>query len=272
MAYLFERPRSPFWWVGWNLPDGDRAQESTNCKVGSVADKRRAELVKAQKEVLEKAGPAKGIVTWAEWVPAFLQQKYAASPKTLNRMCGAWRTLTVWLESIGVHGATKLRREHCLAYTPWRQKSGHMNARGRAGKITSHNTALLELKILGIIMNEAVLRHYIELSPTWKLGLKKIPPAIKQEIGPEHRAMILEEIEKVRMDDPVKGHFLSVSFEIASAQGWRLHETYIDLGTVDLKRLSQKHGDTDFLTDLIRREVSSGNARLGRMCAAREVL
>ncbi len=33
--------------------------------------------------------------------------------------------------------------------------------------------------------------------------------------------------------------------------------TSLKLGTVDLTRLSQKHGDTEFLTDLIRREVSA---------------
>ena len=31
----------------------------------------------------------------------------------------------------------------------------------------------------------------------------------------------------------------------------------IKLGTVDLKRLSQKHGDTEFLTDLIKKEMSA---------------
>ena len=31
----------------------------------------------------------------------------------------------------------------------------------------------------------------------------------------------------------------------------------IKLGTVDLKRLSQKHGDTDFLADLIKKEISA---------------
>ncbi len=31
----------------------------------------------------------------------------------------------------------------------------------------------------------------------------------------------------------------------------------LNLGTVDLKRLSEKHGDTDFLSDLIKREVGS---------------
>jgi hypothetical protein len=36
--------------------------------------------------------------------------------------------------------------------------------------------------------------------------------------------------------------------------------TALNLGTVDLKRLSQKHGETDFLTDLIRREISSTTA------------
>jgi hypothetical protein len=33
--------------------------------------------------------------------------------------------------------------------------------------------------------------------------------------------------------------------------------TALNLGTVDLKRLSQKHGDTDFLAELIRKEISS---------------
>jgi|SRR5579871_585120 len=33
----------------------------------------------------------------------------------------------------------------------------------------------------------------------------------------------------------------------------------ISPGTVDLKRLSQKHGETDFLTDLVKKEVSSPN-------------
>jgi hypothetical protein len=36
----------------------------------------------------------------------------------------------------------------------------------------------------------------------------------------------------------------------------------LNLGTVDLKRLSQKHGDTEFLTNLIRREVASPENKL----------
>jgi hypothetical protein len=37
------------------------------------------------------------------------------------------------------------------------------------------------------------------------------------------------------------------------ALGGALHD--INLGTVDLKQLSEKHGDTDFLTDLVRKEM-----------------
>ncbi len=33
--------------------------------------------------------------------------------------------------------------------------------------------------------------------------------------------------------------------------------TSLNLGTIDLKRLSEKHGDTEFLADLIRREIGS---------------
>lgn len=35
----------------------------------------------------------------------------------------------------------------------------------------------------------------------------------------------------------------------------------LNLGTVDLKRLSEKHGDTDFLAGLVRREVGSNTGR-----------
>lgn len=38
------------------------------------------------------------------------------------------------------------------------------------------------------------------------------------------------------------------------ALGDALHD--LNLGTVDLKRLSEKHGDTDFLTDLVRKEIT----------------
>ncbi len=38
------------------------------------------------------------------------------------------------------------------------------------------------------------------------------------------------------------------------ALGNALHD--LNLGTVDLKRLSEKHGDTDFLTDLVRKEMT----------------
>jgi hypothetical protein len=35
----------------------------------------------------------------------------------------------------------------------------------------------------------------------------------------------------------------------------------LNLGTVDLKRLSEKHGDTDFLAGLVRKEVCTGSTR-----------
>lgn len=35
--------------------------------------------------------------------------------------------------------------------------------------------------------------------------------------------------------------------------------TKLNLGTIDLKRLGEKHGDTEFLTDLVRREVASNS-------------
>ncbi len=39
---------------------------------------------------------------------------------------------------------------------------------------------------------------------------------------------------------------------------WERPLTALNLGTVDLKRLGDKHGDTDFLTTLVRKEMTAG--------------
>jgi len=46
----------------------------------------------------------------------------------------------------------------------------------------------------------------------------------------------------------------------------------INLGTVDLKRLGQKHGDTEFLTDLIKQEISGTDAPDALVFAGPKVL
>lgn len=123
-----------------------------------------------------------------------------------------------------------------------------MNKKGGKGKTLSHNSALLELRVLSVIMTEAVHRGIVSHSPTWRLGIKKNPPKEKQELTEHHIQGIREEIRRVKESDPKLGHFFDISFEIAMAQGWRLHETHLDLEQVNLESMTvyrvQKGGRT----------------------------
>jgi site-specific recombinase XerD len=163
-------------------------------------------------------------------------------------MVGSWSTISMYLEEVGIRTPHALKREHCLGYIAWRRGAGHMNKKGGKGKPVSHNTALLELRVLSVIMTEAVHRGIVAHSPTWRLGIKKNPPKEKQELTEYHVQVIREEILRVKESDPELGHYFDTSFEIAMAQGWRLHETHLDLQQVNLESMTvyrvQKGGRT----------------------------
>jgi hypothetical protein len=57
----------------------------------------------------------------------------------------------------------------------------------------------------------------------------------------QEQRVLYRQSSSERIDFPALGHALET----------------MKLGTVDMKRLAQKHGDTDFLTDLIKKEMSS---------------
>ena len=238
MAFLYKRSRSPYWWVRWVSAHGEKKQESTGFRHGIPAETRKAREVCAKKELLEVSAPRCGDSSWSTWVPAFLDAKYSNAPATKTRMVGGWSTVAMYLKEVGVHTPAALKREHCLGFIPWRRSAGHMNRKGGLGKPVSHNTALLELRVLSVVMTEAVHRGIVQSSPTWKLGVRKNPPKEKGELTEHHVQVIREEIARVKENDPTLGHFFDVSFEIAMAQGWRLHETYLDLEQVNLESLT----------------------------------
>jgi hypothetical protein len=240
MASLYYR--GDVLWVKWRNPDtGCVERVSTGCRRGLDADRRRALEIRNQKEALELRGRLDHAgMAWSAWVPQFIADRYAESPGTRDRLQGIWKTLALWLEHIDVRTPRQLRREHCLGYIRWRREAGHMNAHDGRGQPVAHNTALLEIKILNIILTEAVHRRFIEWSPAWKLGIKKLPARQKGILTPRHIAVIRAEIAAlhaaaVTAEDKSLAEYFDHSFEIALAQGCRLAETWIPLSRVNLR-------------------------------------
>jgi len=224
MAFIYKRKRSPFFWIRFRDPNtGEMIAQSTGFKVGNAHDKRCAQELEAEKTLLERATgrPAKSEI-WAHWVRPFLATHYSQSQESLARYLTAWRSLEMYFKEMKIPCPRNLTREHCLHYFEWRKTPDLKNAKYRAG----HNTTLLDMKTLALVMKEAMRRGYAKENPARELGIKRAPRKIRPEYPDEIYDLILREIEKETDDN--RRTFLRNSFLIARWHGVRLNETWLN--------------------------------------------
>jgi len=98
-----------------------------------------------------------------QWVPTWLESR-ASSAGTRDAYMARWRNVTAWLAESDITSPASIRREHALQYLAWRKEL-------RASK----NTALYELKLLAMVMGEAVNRELVTRNPLTNLRIAKDP-------------------------------------------------------------------------------------------------
>lgn len=241
MASLFERARSPFWWIKFRDSNGIQRQ-STGLRIGAGPDRRRAEQLRAEKTLAEsKMTAGSQNERWENWVPDYLHLRYADAAASKLRTSVAWRTIRMFLAEREIYFPRQLTRSHCVEYMAWRQKPNKKCGKYAAG----HNTAHLEIKILGLVMAESVLRNYAPFNPCRDLEIKRIRGKEKPELNEKIIAMIEGGIEK----EPVRLRtFFRNSFDIARLHGCRLSETFlnpltdVDMGQSNRIRFKAKGG------------------------------
>lgn len=244
MASLFQRDRSPFWWIKFRDADGRTKRQSTRFKIGVGPETRRAEQLRAEKTLAEsKLTAGSESERWENWVPNYLNLRYADAPASRLRTAIAWRTMRMFLEEQECDFPRQLTRSHCVEYMTWRQKPNKQRGKYRAG----HNTAHLEIKVLGIVMGEAVLRNYAPFNPCRDLKIKRIRGKEKPELNEQ----IMEMISTGIANEPKRLQiFFRNSFDIARFHGCRLSETYlnpmtdVDMGESNRIRFKAKGGKT----------------------------
>lgn len=262
MAWLFKQARSPFWWVGYRDPiSGKVVRESTGFRIGIGEEYGKARACRAALAAKEsECASVKVADRWDAWVPAYLSVRYAAATRTYERIQHNWRFMSLYLDDNQIAGPQQLTRQHCLNYVPWRRRKN----RSQGFNGVSHNTALHDLKLLSVLMGEAVRRGIVQFNPCRDLEIRKTTPKPKPELSDGEVALIRTEIakriEKQASDDfpyALKfdwGHFLRVSFEIALAQGCRLSETLLDvhrdIDTVNMTIRFHAKGDKYYETAL----------------------
>ena len=221
MSFLYQRKGSPFHWISYRHPiTGKRVCESTGLKVFNRNETRQAQARALELTTKELAlGRIVKTEAWSYWVEPFLNGKYstAAQLRTLERYKTSWRNIVPFLEERGLRFPRQLQREDLYAYIEWRKTTRNERVRPCA-----FNTARHEIKMLGMILSEAIARGYCTRNVARDLSLKKEKPAQKPEFT-------TEDILEIRRRLQIEPDWMRVSFEMAIHQGTRLRATQVDL-------------------------------------------
>jgi integrase len=226
MACIKKKQGSPYWWIKYRDDRAKLCEESTGYRHDLAADTRKAKALKAQKTADElKQQPARqdSPARWDRWVPDYMNIRYAGRERTLDSCRTRWGALSIFLAIHLIVQPRFLTREQVFGYMKWRQK-GDKPHHVRPGH---HNTARMELKFLSLLMNEAMLRGYVQSNPLVRLGIQKIASAEKPE-------MTDAEIQLAREGLKQEPKWMGIIFEIALYTGCRLSETNVILDDVDL--------------------------------------
>lgn len=220
MASLYRRPRSPHWWLRYKI-NGVWKSANTGLRVDSPTDTKRARILAEERRFDESAHtlPDTG---WG-WVRAWLA---STAPTDLTRQSylNRWRHVEEFLVEHDLDTPGSVRHEHVQAYLAARTKEQR-----HCGRPITRNTAVMEIKMLKMVLSEAVNRGLLERSPLARAQLKRDAPAEKPEITDQEQQLIEQRLRV----EPV---WMQRAFRIAIATGCRLKETRIFLRDVDLVR------------------------------------
>jgi integrase len=223
MASFYERNDSPYYWLRILRPDGTWASEKSKIRKEAPNAGRKIRAAVAQMTIREM-GIAEGRGAW-DWIPSFLRQ-HCVSEKTLTRYLNAWSALEVYLRAKGIRGPAEVTYKHCVEYPGWRTGVDR-----RIMRPCNWNTALTEVKVLSVILQEAVRREIITANPCARLGLKRRNVKKKPEIKPEEQRVIEDRLKTAPA-------WMSDCWLVAMRQGMRLAETAVPLDRIDLQLMT----------------------------------
>lgn len=224
MASLYPKKNSPYWHIHFKNPAGKWANKSTGFRRDN-----RQETILAKKLVheMEFRGLVKqskeSSIQWGKWVEEFFKRR-CKSKLTLERYLDGWKWCYFYFIEKKIIGPAFVNYQTALDYIEWRT-----SYKKKTGRVVSKNTALLEVKILSLVLQECVKLGYIQSNKIQKLG-------IPRDIVAEKPALSDEEIiicKKALLKEP---DWMRISFEISLNTGCRLRETAIPLNCIDSKR------------------------------------
>lgn len=224
---ILQRRNSPRWTARfWSSTRQRLVDVTTPFRVDDPQGYRRA--VGYARALVERENPDRSPCAeecWDVWVLPFLEARYGNSAKTLRRYRGAWEQWRAFLELRELRIPRALTYQQVLEFVSWRSSQ----VKRLSGKRVSKNTALCDVRVMAVVMREAIRRSFAETNHCEKLGITKDPSRQKPE-------MTDGEIARIRAALKSRPEWMTISFEIALHQGCRLSETSLPLSQVDLMR------------------------------------
>lgn len=224
MAHIRRHQRSPFWYLRTrDFESGNWTEKSTGLRADSPeetrAAKRLAEKASAEEQSLY---PSTGSA-FAQWVPSYLASHWSnRSGDSPRRYALAWGAIKIFLGEKKIMYPRQVRYRHGREYLEWR---GRINVYGRKA---GHNSALLELKFLSQLLNEAIRLGHTETNPLAMLGIGRVAQKVKPELTDEQIALLREKLR----DQP---EWMRVCFEIGLYTGCRFNECSFPIADVDFQ-------------------------------------
>jgi integrase len=222
MSSIYRKQNSPFWFIQFIDSEGVRRNKSTGLRADNPGETVKARALRAQleaKELNHTAGELSG-GGWDTWVPQYLE-RHCQSPRTLERYTGNWEWLAFWLQEKHYHSPRAITYRNGLEYIEWRT-----NYKKKTGKTVGRNTAIMELKLLAMLMGEAVRLGHADANPLVSLKLRRDKPSKKPELSDD-------EIRDIREALKTEPEWMQTAFEIALHTGCRLRETRLPLNCID---------------------------------------
>lgn len=221
MAYLYRKPRSPFWYVVYFDADQKPRHRSTGLCADDPSDTAKARALRAELEAKEyRRSAAVDRGSWDPWVAQYFEQ-HCENQRTHERYLDAWKWLAFWLHAHRLHSPQDITYRKALDYLNWRTTH-----KKKTGRTVGRNTAIFELKVLAMLMGEAVRLGQAAANPLVGLRLRRDKAAQKPELTDE-------EIVKIRHALKSEPEWMRVAFEIALHTGCRLRETRIPANCLD---------------------------------------
>ena len=219
----YERADSPY--VRIQFAEKNRPKRYFKTAIRKDDPDKAIKVAKAINQVeaqLLNAAPKQTAQSW-NWVANYIRQRYAAKERTRAIYSIRWDALLGYMIAANIPGPGALDRPAVFAYIDWRRNQTKEKSKRHPGL----NTALDEVKLLGLIMDEAITRGLALSNPARKLGIERE----ETELKPEFTDTEIRAIYTALRACPT---WMQRSFHIALQTGLRFSDTAIERPRVSL--------------------------------------